>query len=81
MIRVRWTIDYSAHPHDAALEWIPEDREVICQYGAIVDEKTAGPKHVYLAEYVDEDGWEARGPVEETHANLGSTHASWERID
>lgn len=79
-IQIRWTLDYGEHLFAQAEAAMREDREAIIAYGTITEEtKKDGGVIVYITEYADSDGWDARGQVEETSVNIGN-HADYERI-
>lgn len=79
-VKIRWTLDYGNHLHALAEEAIAQDREHITAYGAILEEtKQDKGVIIYVVEYGDSDGWDARGQVEETSAQIGN-HADYERI-
>jgi len=71
MIRVKFKVDYRSHLYEAALNAMSEDRETVVEYGALFTEESpeAGVK-VYVVDFDNEDGWEARGLAEETLHNL-----------
>lgn len=79
-IKIRWTLNYGEHLYSQAEAAIAEDREHIIAYGTILEEsKPANGVIAYVVEYADSDGWDARGQVEETSAQIGH-YASYERI-
>jgi len=79
-VKIRWMLDYGRHLYSEAEAAIAEDREQIIAYGSIVEEtKLCSGGIVYIVEYADSDGWDARGQVEETSAQIGA-HADYERI-
>ena len=79
-IKIRWKLDYGNHLFAQAEAATAQDREHLIAYGTIL-EKTKQDEGVivYVVEYADSDGWDARGQVEETHAQIGN-HADFERI-
>lgn len=83
MIRVRYIIDYSEQPFGEVEETIRQDREVLSEYGAVVDTQRSGTGeavYAYTVEFETEDGWEAYEQAHETLGRLSLDTSTLERV-
>lgn len=83
MVRVRYIIDYSEQPFGEVDQVIAQDREVLSEYGAVVDTQRSGNGeaiYTYTVEFETEDGWEAYEQAHETLGRLALDSSTLERV-